>query len=478
MGLNGVNIVGGEISYIGGNTTNPVAGSDYAFVSHQDIDYLAAKNISFARLVFSWEVLQPALNQPLANNIYNATLQDRVAYFTSKGISVMLEIHGGGDADFARYKGNVIGSAAVPNSAFADFWSRMAFLYKNNPKVIFGLVNEPTKISTMQWYSAAQACINAIRATGATNMIMVPGNGWTGAGSWTDNWYDTASNKVSNAVGWLTLNDPLNNTVVSVHMYMDPDAGGGTTDIVSATIGVERLSKVVNWARANGKKVHVGEIGASTQNALSAIAVKNVCDYCEANKDVVIGWAWWAYGPPSWWGGYRFTLCPTNNYSTDDAKWKWLAPYLQVAPPTPTTSVPNIKLTSTKVKTPGDQGYNTLRTVGAGKDIPAGDYVLKTATRTTYSDANIACVNIILSNDHADVDLSWDSITLDMRGHTLQDVWNATVSSSNGTLITITPTADTKNVLAQNKTSFGFCFKRSSDPNTAYYQVLIKGVKW
>jgi hypothetical protein len=35
----------------------------------------------------------------------------------------------------------------------------------------------------------------------------------------------------------------------------------------------------------------------------------------------------YTYGPPSFWGGYKFTLCPTNNYTVDNPKMAWLAPH-------------------------------------------------------------------------------------------------------------------------------------------------------
>lgn len=335
MLLIGCNLTGSEVNYGQANVTNPTSGSDYLFISHQDIDYIAAKKINFVRLVFSWEVLQQNLNSPLANNTYNTTMQDRVAYLTSKGITVMIEPHGAVDANFARYKGNLVGSAAVPNSAFADFWSRMASLYKNNPNVVFGLSNEPNNMSTMQWFSAAQAAINGIRAAGATNMILVPGNGWSNAQSWTENWYDTSATKVSNATAFKTLTDPGNNMAMSVHMYFDANGGGGADDVVSATIGVERAKVAIDWARANGVKVHFSEFGANSITALAPTAVKNFMDYLVANSDVVIGCSWWAYGPPVWWGGYRFTLCPSNNYTVDNIKWTWLAPYLKAPSPPP-----------------------------------------------------------------------------------------------------------------------------------------------
>jgi len=58
--LRGVNLAGAEWAYSAGVT--PVAGTNYQWVSHQDIDYLASKGVAFVRLLFSWEILQPALN--------------------------------------------------------------------------------------------------------------------------------------------------------------------------------------------------------------------------------------------------------------------------------------------------------------------------------------------------------------------------------------------------------------------------------
>jgi aryl-phospho-beta-D-glucosidase BglC (GH1 family) len=55
---------------------------------------------------------------------------------------------------------------------------------KTNSFVIFGLMNEPNALPASQWVSAANAAIEGIRGTGATNLILVPGVSWTGAHSW------------------------------------------------------------------------------------------------------------------------------------------------------------------------------------------------------------------------------------------------------------------------------------------------------
>lgn len=322
--LRGVNLTGGEWAYTPGVT--PVSGTNYRWVSHEDIDYLASKGVAFGRLLFSWEILQPTLYGPL-DATYESTMRDRVNYATSKGMHIMIEPHGGESTRFARYKGDPVGSAAVPNSAFGDLWSRLAQLHKDNSLVSFGLTNEPNAISTLQWFAAAQAAIDAIRATGATNLIMVPGNGFSQPGEWHRTYYDSAVPKVSNAAGWGTLRDPSGNIAVSVHTYCDADGSGTSTDVTDPDVIARRLQPVVDWARARGLGVHLSEFGAASTNPGAQAAVANAIAYMDANSDVMIGWAWWAYGPPSSWGSYQFTLCPANDYTVDDPKMAWLAPH-------------------------------------------------------------------------------------------------------------------------------------------------------
>lgn len=348
--LTGTNVAGGDVDYtkIPGNGTL-VSGTNFLFVSHQDVDYLVSKKMNSIRLLFSWEAMQPTMNGPIATGTdYYSKFNDIVNYATSKNLFVMMEPHGAITDDFAAYRGNKVGSSAVPNAAFASLWKGMANIYKGNARVLYGLSNEPHDMSTLQWYGAAQAAIDGIRSTGSTQTIMVPGNDWSQPFTWNDNWYDTANTKVSNATGWLTLKDPKNNLVVSVHEYFDQNAGGGANDIVSATIMPERLAAVVNWARANGKKVHLSEYGLSSDNPLAKVALANTYNYIDANSDVIVGSFWWAYGPPAWWGGYQFTLCPTNNYLTDNSKMAWISPHFVA----PTAAMPTVAPVPTPTPTP------------------------------------------------------------------------------------------------------------------------------
>lgn len=309
--LRGMNMAGGELDY---SQLPAVSGSNYLFADAADVSYAQGTGSNFLRLIFCWEALQPTLNGAF-NTTYFNNMNAVVTQFTGKDGYVMIEPHPGGtNGVYAGYANNLVGSAALPDSDFANLWNQLATQYKSNPYVIFGLCNEPNTMSTVQWFTAAQAAITAIRATGATNLIMVPGNGWTGASSWTSTWYDSATPAVSNAVGFLALKDPLNNMCVSVHSYFDSNQSGTGTDISSNQVGVTNLQGVVAWARTNKLMVHVSEFGCAASNSIAAATCTNMLNYMNANKDVFIGCAWWTSGS-SFYNGYQFTLNPSSNYT-------------------------------------------------------------------------------------------------------------------------------------------------------------------
>ena len=319
---------GGEMVYNQANTSNPISGQDYLLVSHQDIDYIKSKGMNFIRLVFSWEGMQNTLYGSLSTNNYANDMIDRVNYATSIGLYVLIEPHGAIDEDFGAYRGNKVGSSQVPDSAFADFWGKMATLYKSNPHVLIGLSNEPHDTSTAQWFGAAQAAITAIRAAGFNNAIFVPGIGYTGAENWTDPSIDPGYPQMANSTAFMKLVDPQKNLVASVHVYADPDDGGGDASIVSSTVFVDRLTDVTNWAKQNNVRIHISEFAVAASNPLAQSAVNNLTNYISNNSTTLIGGSFWAYGPPAWWSSYLFTLDPTNNYTTDSPQMKLLTGFI------------------------------------------------------------------------------------------------------------------------------------------------------
>jgi endoglucanase len=286
--------------------------TDYIYPDQSEVDYFKSKNMSTVRLPFRWERLQRTLG-----GAFDTTELSRLDTFvnaaTASGVYVVLDPH-----NYARYNGNIIGSGTVTNAHFADFWSRLANRYKSNNRIIFALMNEPHTMPTEQWLSAANAGIAAIRAAGATNLILVPGNAWTGGHSWNQNWYGTA-----NAVVMQNIVDSGNNYAIEIHQYLDADSSGVSANCVSASIGVERLTEVTAWLNTHGKRAFLGEF-AGGNNPTCQAAVQNMLQYMQNNNNVWIGWTWWAAGP--WWADYFYSLEPANG--VDKPQMNWLAPYL------------------------------------------------------------------------------------------------------------------------------------------------------
>jgi endoglucanase len=299
----GVNLASAEfaVGQNGEGALPGVYGRDYIYPNQGEVDYYKNKGMNIIRLPFRWERLQPTLKGP-----FDATELGRLKTFvneaTAKGMNVILDPH-----NYARYYGGVIGSPGVPNSAFVNFWRRLAVTFKGNDKVIFGLMNEPFNMPTEQWLSAANAAIGAIRNVGAPNLILVPGNGYTGAWTWDSNWYGTPNAQVMGGI-----KDPYNWFMYDVHQYMDADGSGTTETCVTATIGAERLKNFTQWLRANNKKAFLGEF-SSGRNSVCDQALKNMVQYMEDNADVWRGWTYWAGGP--WWGDSN-SLDPVNGQDT------------------------------------------------------------------------------------------------------------------------------------------------------------------
>ena len=317
----GVSLAGAEF---GEGNLPGTYGSTYVYPTAASVAYFKAKGMNVARLPFRWERLQPTLMQAF-DAAELARLHGFIDAVTATGVTVILDPH-----NYARWHGNLIGSSAVPNAAFADFWARLAGEFKANTKVAFGLMNEPNTMPTEQWLAGANAALAAIRSAGATNLVTVPGNAWSGAHSWAQNWYGT-----SNATTMKGIVDPGGNMVFEVHQYLDADSSGTSANCVSETIGVERVQTFTTWLRSNGYRALLGEFAGGANTTCNA-AVTNLLAHLEANADVWQGWTWWAAGP--WWGSYMFSIEPDG--TTDKPQMATLAAYLTSSSGTGSTTTP------------------------------------------------------------------------------------------------------------------------------------------
>lgn len=288
--LLGVNLSGAEY----GNPVTGVMGYNYIYPTTSEIDYFASLGLNVIRIPVSWQRLQPTQDGPLST-IQLAQLDHLVAYAAKQGVTVDLDLHNYG----AGY-GSLVGSAQTPVSSFANFWSQMAAHYKTAANVIFGLMNEPNAQAPAAWATAAQAAVTAIRATGASQEILVSGSRWDTASSWVSS---------GNAATVGNTTDPENKVVFEVHQYFNPGSTGTSTAVVSPDIGPESLASITQWAEENGKKLFLGEFGAGSDPA-SLTALSNTLAYLNANSDAWQGGTYWAGGP--WMGNYMFSADPQN----------------------------------------------------------------------------------------------------------------------------------------------------------------------
>ncbi|HEY3281614.1 MAG TPA: glycoside hydrolase family 5 protein [Armatimonadota bacterium] len=309
----GVNLAGGEFGSVGPGQP-PVYNKGYVYPTAEEFDYFAGKGMNLFRIPFHWEVLQPEPKKPLSP-VELKRLRDVVKLATSRKLTVILDPH-----NYARYYGKVVGGPEVGQDVFADFWGRMAREFKGDSRVWFGLVNEPNGMPTGRWLRAANAAIAAIRDAGATNLILVPGNAYSGAHSWTANWYGEPNSQ------WMTqVKDPRGNYLIEVHQYLDSDSSGThVQEVVSPTIGSERLKGFTEWARRNHVRALLGEFAVpATEQGRQALT--DMLSAMERDRDVWMGFTWWAAG--AWWGDYPFSLEPSKGQ--DRPQMGYLAPFLQ-----------------------------------------------------------------------------------------------------------------------------------------------------
>ena len=306
--LYGVNLSGAEW----GTPRTGMEGVDWAFPTEVQLEYYASLGLKQLRIPLAWERLQPAPGGD-PDPHYLSRMDALAAWALKYGVTLIWDLH-----NYGRYDGHPIGSAEVPLSALADIWGKLAGHYAARPDIMFGLMNEPHDMPTETVVEMQNLAILAIRATGATNTIVVTGNGWSGAASWNDSWYGTP-----NAAAMLNIHDPASNVLFAVHLYFDSDASGTNEQVVSETIGIERLQGVAEWARMNGKRICIEEVGAA-RDSLSLATFGGTVDYVEANRDVFHAMILWS-GGPLWAGNYMFCVEPDVNYQ--------MAPQLEALSP-------------------------------------------------------------------------------------------------------------------------------------------------
>ena len=303
----GVNLSGGEFGQPSGKVEK-----DFHFPSDAEFAWAQKKGFAFVRLPFMWERLQPALEKDFDAE-HLGLLVATVERARAKKLAVVLDVH-----NYGRWRGGPVGGDIVPDRAFADLWRRLARKFGGQADVAFGLMNEPHDMPAAAWAKSAQAAIDAIRATGACNLVLVPGVNWTGAHSWTKE-----SEHGVNGEAMRTIQDKGAHAF-EFHQYLDADWSGSSGQCRKKDEVVAALSVATNWLRENKRKGFLGEFGAGDSEQCRE-GLDAMLAHMADNADVWTGWAYWAAG--AWWPkDYPLSIEPKDGEDRPQMKVlaKWI----------------------------------------------------------------------------------------------------------------------------------------------------------
>jgi hypothetical protein len=213
--------------------------------------------------------------QPWPQNDVNNDLDTIVRTFTERGVVVVLEAH---DRIGGYYRGDDL-------SRLVQWFTDLASRYRDNPYVWFDVMNEPGglySIDSEQWVNMHGQVIQAIRAAGANNIIIVEGaNGGQDAG-------DTGSGVVNeNSSAILQYADDLlnfngqsfDNIVFSIHPY---DQWNG---------GDARMADFFDRVLTRDLALIIGEYGVQT-NANTQSAAQSLFSTAPSRSIGRIVWHW------------------------------------------------------------------------------------------------------------------------------------------------------------------------------------------
>mgnify|MGYP000111311509 FL=1 len=237
---------------------------------------------------------------------YKAAVQRQVAQAIAAGLYVILDLHWSAPGNTCP----MLQTQMADADHAPDFWRSVATVYKDNPAVLFELYNEPffdfdfsgdAWSALMQgqgsfsgypatgnsgtWHELKQAwqpagcqqLIDAVRGTGAGNVVLVGGVQYT-----------------QDLSGWLAHRptDPKGQMAASWHAYPTYGSAFGSPAHAQPNLAPQIWSEV-QAIRAAGIPVVVTETGDQDSAGTSGSPmVANLAAFADQNQLGVIGWAW------------------------------------------------------------------------------------------------------------------------------------------------------------------------------------------
>ncbi|WP_433516273.1 cellulase family glycosylhydrolase [Nonomuraea sp. CA-143628] len=284
--LLGVNRASGEFACVQGKGM-----WDSGPVDQASVDAMKAWNIRTVRIPLNEECWNGTNGTP-SGAMYQQNVKTYVNLLVANGITPIVEMHW----NYGQYTGQGAGCAdttatcqkPMPDAQYAPtFWTGVANAFKGNNAVVFDLFNEPYPDAAANWDATAgwkcwrdggtctgigyqvagmQSLVNTVRATGATNVIMLGGLAW--------------SNDLSQ---WLTYKptDPTGNLMAAWHTYNFNTCSN--TACWNSQVG----------AVAAQVPLQAGEIG---QNSCAHDYIDQVMSWADAHGVGYTAWTWNPWG--------------------------------------------------------------------------------------------------------------------------------------------------------------------------------------
>lgn len=237
------------------------------------------------RLPVGWQYLTRDQMTGVLDETQFANYNMLVSDCLSTGAYCVIDIH-----NYARYNGQIIGQGGPSNEIFAELWSNIASYWKNESKIIFGVMNEPHDIpSITTWAETVQSAVTAIREAGATTqMILLPGTDYASAKTFVSSGSADALSTVQNPDGTFT------NLIMDVHKYLDNDSSGNNAECVTNGID-EAWDPLATWLRANGRQALNTETGGGNVDSCVSYISQQIA-YQAQQSDVILGYIGWSAG--------------------------------------------------------------------------------------------------------------------------------------------------------------------------------------
>jgi Tol biopolymer transport system component len=263
---------------------------------------------------------------------YRALVKQVVDTCAGRNCYIMLDLHWSD----AGVWGKNIGQRVMPDRNSLVFWKDLALAYKNHPAVLFDLYNEPHDVSWDVWLKGGkvterdrrarreltfeavgmQALLDAVRATGAKNVVVAGGLDWA---------YD-----MSGFLAGKQLSDPRGNGVLYAnHTY--PFKG-------------DTVQQWVKKLEAAAKKIPVivGEFGPEVRGPVSKRGEQWVRQVLRALHEHDWDWVAWDMHPkagPCLISDWKYTPTPGFGALVKDALGgKYPSRERPAAPPKPARS--------------------------------------------------------------------------------------------------------------------------------------------